>query len=56
MTDIPRARLEELRAQLVKDRDLHAANLNAAAGGIQVIDLLLAPQDEPNLPPVDEQK
>lgn len=42
MTDIPRVRLEELRAQLVKDREVHAANVNAAAGGIQVLDLLLA--------------
>lgn len=55
MADIPRARLEELRAQLIKDREVHAANVNAAAGGIQVIDLLLAPQDEPDPPPVDEQ-
>lgn len=54
MNDIPRARLEELLAQLVKDRDLHAANLNAAAGGIQVIDLLLAPEPAKS-PPVDEQ-
>lgn len=41
--DIARARLVTLREQLVKDRDIHAANMNAAAGGIQVIDMLLAP-------------
>lgn len=46
--DIPRAKLEELRAQLVKDREVHVANVNAAGGGIQVLDLLLAePAVEP---------
>lgn len=41
-SDVPRAELEKLRAQLMRDKDIHAANVNAAAGGIQVLDLLLA--------------
>lgn len=46
--DIARSRLVTLREQLVKDRDIHAANMNAAAGGIQVLDMLLAaPLPEP---------
>lgn len=48
MSNIPRARLDELRAQLVRDKEIHAANMNAAAGGIQVLDMLLAaPLPEP---------
>ena len=48
MSDIPRQKIEELRAQLVKDRDAHAANANAAGGAIQACDLLLAvPEPEP---------
>lgn len=52
MSDIPRARLTELRDQLVKDREVHAANVNAAAGGIQVLDMLLA--EKPEAAPVTE--
>ena len=41
--DIPRQKLIDLRAQLVKDRTTHAANANAADGAIQALDMLLDP-------------
>lgn len=47
MTDIPRSKLDELRAQLVRDRDATSANLNGMNGAIQAIDMLLAPNPKP---------
>lgn len=42
--DIPRARLTQLRGDLVKDQGTHLANLNSVIGAIQAIDLLLTPE------------
>lgn len=42
-THIPTARLIEMRATLVRDRDIHQANLNGVSGAIQIVDTLLTP-------------
>lgn len=45
--DIPREKIQELRARLEKEREQHQANVNAAVGALQAIDMLLAIGTEP---------
>lgn len=42
-------RLDELRAQLLKDLEAHLANLHLTRGALQMIDLLLKEQPKPTV-------
>lgn len=47
MTDIPRAKIQELLEKLGKDKIIHQANLNGVEGAIGILTMLL---QEPELP------
>lgn len=47
-SDILRQKLVDLRAKLVAEHAAHIANVNVAAGALQVLDMLLEP--EPPVP------
>jgi hypothetical protein len=51
MAEITRAQLEDHLAALRAQRDQAIANANAAGGGIQVIEALVATLDAPEQPP-----